>query len=337
MKSINLFKTPLNTQKVVKKFWFIPLIILLLAIVIVSIFGMNLSLDFAKGQQFYVEYNTTLEDDVVKEYVSDIKTSLKDNGINTYSVEYVENNITSRIIIKFKDLSFKSDDEMTAIANTIRDEIADSLNIDLTITENYTETVTSVGKYYPPYSTINFLYAGLIVVGLIAVMFVYAWIRFGITQALTTFLSLVFDVFMIASFLILCRIPVYITIVIPFITAIFISSIFKFVFFDKQKEIVKLDIENKYTDADYVNIAFEKLSKNNTIIIFVIAVLFFLFLFIGILTSIWYMLPLLFALVCSVVSTIYVTFASWIKIYKKEKDKRLQEKKQKTEKDEVVV
>lgn len=337
MKSLNIFKTPLNTQKVVKKLWFIPLIVLTLAIIIVSIFGLNLSLDFAEGRQFYVVFNDTLEKDVIKDYQSDIKSTLRENGIITYEVNYAENNITSRIVVKYKDLRFKSDAEMVSISNTIRSDIGEKLDIDLTITENYTKHITDVAKYYPPYSTIQFLWAGLIVVALIAIMFIYSWIRFGITQAITTFLSLVFDVFMIASLIIICRIPVYTTIVIPFVTAIFISSIFKLIFFDKQKEVVKLDVNNKYNVADYVNITFEKLSHNTTLILIVTTILFVLFMFVSLFTSIWYMIPLLFALVISVISTIYVTLASWIRIYHKDKDKRLIEKKQKTEKDEVVV
>jgi preprotein translocase subunit SecF len=62
MNLLNKIKlTPLNSGKVVKKLWFIPAIILVAAIVIVSIFGFNLSLDFDTGRQFYITFNEPLE------------------------------------------------------------------------------------------------------------------------------------------------------------------------------------------------------------------------------------------------------------------------------------
>lgn len=338
MKSLNNLKiTPFNTSKVVKKLWFIPAIILLVAIIVVSFFGVNLSLDFASGRNFDVVFNDTLEDKVVKEYKADIKCVIKNNDISTYKVDYLENNLTSRISITIKDKAFKNDAEMEEILNKIRLGVAEKLNIDLSITENYTTHITDVVKYYPPYSTINFLWGALIILAFIVAIFVYAWIRFGITYALTTFLGLVFDMFITVSFVIITRIPVYVTFVIPLTIILLLSAMLKFVIFGKLKETIKLDVENKLSDEMYVDKTFDGLTLNLFTVSVITLILLVLYLFVGLTTSLWYILPMIFGVVVISASTIYVTMASWSKIYNKNKDKRLLEKKKKTENDDVVV
>lgn len=338
MKSLNNLKlTPLNTGKVVKKFWFIPAIIMLVAIVVVSCFGFNLSLDFEYGRQFYVVFDNTLEKSVEKDYKHEIKSILKDNNVSSYKVEYFENNLTSRISVTIKDKAFKSDNEMAELMNDIRLDVADALDVDLTITENYKTHITDVVKYYPPYSTIHFLWASLILLAFIAIIFVYAWIRFGITYALTTFLGLVFDMFMTASMVIICRIPVYVTLIIPLAITLLLSTFLKFIVFGKMKENIKLDVDNKYSDAMYVDNTIDQLTPSLAVSLISILALFVAFMFVGLVTSIWYVLPLIFGLIMLIISTLYVTCASWSKIYIKNKDKRLLEKKKKTENDDIVV
>ena len=338
MKLLNNMKlTPLNTGKVVKKLWFVPLIILVLAITILSIFGFNQSLDFNTGRQFYVVFNDTLEEDTMKDYKSEIKSILRDSDVCEYKVEYLENNITSRISVTIKDKSFKDDAEMTCIMNEIRAEVADELDIDLNITENYKTHITEVVKYYPTYSTIHYLWGALILLGLVAMIVFYAWIRFGISYALTTFLGLVFDMFMTVSFVILCRIPVYITFAIPLAVILLLSSFIKFTIFDKMKEVIKLDADSKYSDAEYVDLAIDQLTSNLVVALISVVLLFVAFMFVGLVTSIWYVLPMILGTIFALVGTLYVTCASWSKIYNKNKDKRLLEKKKKTENDTIVV
>lgn len=338
MKSLNNIKlTPLNTGKVVKRLWFIPLIVMVLAIVIVSIFGFNQSLDFNTGRQFYVVFNDTLEEDTVKDYKSEIKSVLRDNGASMYEVDYLENNLASRISITIKDKAFKSDSQMNDLMSEIRVDVADALDIDLSITENYKTHITEVVKYYPPYSTIHYLWGALILVGLLAIIFVYAWIRFGITYALTTFLGLVFDMFMTVSLVILCRIPVYITFAIPLAVIMLLSTFLKFTIFDKMKEIIKLDAENKYSDAEYVDLTIDQLTPSLVVVLASTLVMLIAFMFIGLVTSLWYVIPMILGVAVMILGTLYVTCASWSKIYIKNKDKRLLEKKKKTENDTIVV
>ena len=338
MKLLNNMKlTPLNTGKVVKRLWFVPLIILVLAITILSIFGFNQSLDFSTGRQFYVVFNDTLDTDTVKDYKADIKSVLCDNGASQYEIDYLENNLASRISITIKDKAFHDDSEMNDLMNDIRVDVAEALDIDLSITENYKTHITDVVKYYPTYSTIHYLWGSLILLGLMAIIFVYAWIRFGITYAITTFLGLVFDVFMTVSLVILCRIPVYITFVIPLAVIMLLSTFFKFIVFDKMKETIKLDSENKYSDAEYVDKAIDQLTPSLVVILASILVMLLAFMFVGMVTSLWYVIPMILGVAILVLSTLYVTCASWSKIYIKNKDKRLLEKKKKTENDTIVV
>lgn len=338
MKLLNNMKlTPLNTGKVVKRLWFVPLIILVLAITILSIFGFNQSLDFSTGRQFYVVFNDTLDNDTVKDYKADIKSVLRDNGASQYEIDYLENNLASRISITIKDKAFHDDSEMNDLMNDIRVDVAEALDIDLSITENYKTHITDVVKYYPTYSTIHYLWGSLILLGLMAIIFVYAWIRFGITYAITTFLGLVFDVFMTVSLVILCRIPVYITFVIPLAVIMLLSTFFKFIVFDKMKETIKLDSENKYSDAEYVDKAIDQLTPSLVVILASIFVMLLAFMFVGMVTSLWYVIPMILGVAILVLSTLYVTCASWSKIYIKNKDKRLLEKKKKTENDTIVV
>jgi SecD/SecF fusion protein len=338
MKLLNNIKlTPLNTGKVVKRLWFVPLVILVLAITILSIFGFNQSLDFNTGRQFYVVFNDTLDEDTVKDYKSEIKSVLRDSEACDYKIEYLENNITSRISVTIKDKSFKNDAEMNDIMNEIRSDIADALDIDLTITENYKSHITEVVKYYPTYSTIHYLWGSLILLGLIAMIVLYTWIRFGMTYALTTFLGLVFEMFMTVSFVILCRIPVYITFAIPLAVILLLSSFIKFTIFDKMKEVIKLDADNKYSDAEYVDLAVDQLTYNLVVALISVLLLFVAFMFVGLVTSLWYIIPMILGTVLAILGTIYVTCASWSKIYNKNKDKRLLEKKKKTENDTIVV
>lgn len=338
MKLLNKLKiTPLNTGKVVKKLWFIPLIIMVAAIIIVSIFGLNQSLDFETGRQFYVVFDNTLEKDVVKDYKQDIKNIVKDNGSKSYKIEYLENNLTSRISVTIKDTDFTSDAEMNSLMEEIRADVASKLNIDLSVTENYKTHITEVAKYYPPFSTIHYLWMSLILVGLIAIIFAYAWIRFGITYALTTFLGLVFDLFMTVSLVILCRIPVYMTLLIPLSVVLLLSAFLKFAIFAKLKENIKLDVDNKYSDAEYIDKTIDDLTPSLVVSLASVLAVLVVFMFIGLATSLWYVLPMVFGLISLILGTIYVTCASWSKIYIKNKDKRLLEKKKKTENDTIVV
>ena len=338
MKLLNKFKiTPLNTGKVVKRLWFIPLIIMITAVIIASVFGLNQSLDFNTGRQFYVVFTDQVEEDTVKEYKNEIKSIIKDHGVNIYEVEYLENNLASRISVVIKDAKFKTDDNMNCLMEQIRTDVANELSIDLSVTENYKTHISEVCKYYPPYSTVNYLWMSLTLVGLIAIIFAYAWIRFGIVYALTTFLGLVFDLFMTASLVILCRIPVYITLLIPLAVVLLLSSFLKFAIFAKLKENIKLDVENKYNDEEYMDKTINDLTPNLAVSLITVIVMFVLFTFISLITSLWYILPMVLGLISTILGTLYVTCASWSKIYNKNKDKRLLEKKKKTENDTIVV
>ena len=173
--------------------------------------------------------------------------------------------------------------------------------------------------------------------GFIAIIFAYAWIRFVITYALTSFVGLVFDMFLTVSFVILCRIPVYVTFVAPLTIILLLSTMLKFVVFGKLKENVKLDVDNKLTYEMYVDKTFDQIALNLLNISLITIGLLVLYAFVGLTTTLWYVLPMMFGILVMVLSTIYVTCASWAKIYNKNKDKRLLEKKKKTENDDLVV
>jgi Flp pilus assembly protein TadB len=102
---------------------------------------------------------------------------------------------------------------------------------------------------------------------------------------------------------------------------------------DSQRSILK-----EFASHDeYIDQTINGITVNIATLLIATFVLLLAFAFVGIATSLWYIIPLVFGIMTLVISTFYVTCASWSKIYNKNKDKRLLEKKKKTENDTVVV
>ena len=295
----------------------IPVLLIALAIMFTSIFGLNLHSDVRDRYEFVVDFGVEIESDKESIYRDKIDEALKNNDLSTVKyTKYGQGGI-------FSGLQITIDPSITDFTSEDLEELQETLEADLQVSIATTVDVSDISLVKTDLSgtTISALIAFAVV---LVLLFAYVWIRFNISTALSAIILALISSGLTFVIYGLFRLPfgisgcavIFVGMIISEIIYIYISD------YIRNKEIDNQSMTNN----EYISTANKSLL--NTVILPIIAISAFaillaiimLFINTAIATTLF---ALVFALIVAVYSGMFVSSAFWANIYNKTKDYRL--------------
>jgi preprotein translocase subunit SecF len=238
MKKLTLKKYPLLISLIVS------CVIVVVSLFILGFCGMKTGTSLAGGTQFEVTISTDAD---TKTYVSDIKTIVRQNGLDVDSAfvedKYVsaEENTeyTSRVIVvKIAEKNI-SDDAKSKISEAI----ATKLGISSSNISEFYEITSSV-------TSRNILFIGL-GVGIVAIcLFVFAWLRYNIFAGLSFLLAYLHNIILYISILIITRVQIsLVSLSVGLILTLIMGAVLISIY-EKNREKVKLHLSDKLSVSE---------------------------------------------------------------------------------------
>lgn len=292
-------------KKPIKKYPFLVSLIISFVIVVASIFvvafcGLKLNPSLGGGSQFEI---SIADDANAKTYVQNIKDVLKDNGISydSFTVEdkakggESAGSYTQRYIV-VNVLATNVSDETEL---KVRNEIASKLSVSV---DNISGMENIISSIKPK----DILLFGL-GIGIIAIcLFVFGYIRYGIFAGVAFFLSILHNLILFLSIMIVTRIPLGLVSIASIAILSLIMSAVLVSIFEKNKLDSEVHLAEKETPSERLIKA--EISAVKPYVVVVLAVLLFtvMLLFVPLNNVIFSSLSILIALVVSVYTTLLI-------------------------------
>ncbi len=306
-----------NYKEKCKYLILIPVLLIAFAIMLTSIFGLNLQSDIQNRYEFVVDFGIEIEAEKQNEYEDKIADALEKNELAVIKyTKYGQSDIYTGLMVTIDpSVSDLSDDKL--------EEIRESLEAELQASITNTVEVTDI-------ELVRLDMTGTIVKALIAMVvtilaiFVYVWIRFNISTAVASIILGLISPAMIFVAYGLFRLPFGMSgFAIMFIGMILAEGIF--IYIADHIRAKELD-DIAMTNNEYVTNANKAVLNTVSMPIIGLAALFLLgtivMLFININIA-FTLMSVIFALLVTMYSAMYVGTSFWTIIYKKDKDQRL--------------
>ncbi len=327
MKTKNV-NTPFS-KNLFKFYLLVPVVIMLLALIIGVIFGVNKSNDFKTTYSFTVKYNSTVSEKEYDAYIKDISNILDKNGAEKFDYKFEKLNddisLTTKVIIS--NSQYASADlanKFTTISNNIKQVVNEKIG------GGHIE-ISELSEISGQSFTKEILKT-LLAVGVITVLaFAYIWIRYELKMALCSLLILPYNVGLLIAMLVLLRLPFNNMFMIPFYLTMLVSYVVFIIIANNIRDELDDDVfaESKNNDL-FINSL--NTSKNAlTIILICLATAILISMLSFSIKVIFIAIACLLGLCIAVYSPLFVTFGLWTKVYNIDKDKRLKAKKLKKE------
>jgi preprotein translocase subunit SecF len=330
----------INLKNTVKNFKYVSiasLSVILLAVLLFIFIGFNEGFNFAGSYQVNVKFGTEITNENYDMYEDEIKDFLNDNSISNYSLNKIGENYDLAILVRIKNSS--KNERIINNLNEFSNNLTEQLN-----NANNLESLQVEGPQFVSATISNkeiLSNVGVIALAIV-ISLVYMVIRFDIHSAIATLISVVHDVMLTSSLILLFRIQInsWIFAVIAFIAG---YSIFNnFITLGKIRDNEHKESNANLTNAQVVELTFKDYLANMLKMpacILLISILLFIFLPLEIKMM---SLSLLISTFVVAFSTIFITPSIWSFIYDRSNDKKLQkklnkDKKDKNEKENLVV
>lgn len=304
-----------------KRFTFvIPIILLAFAMLVFGIWGVNRGLDYKDSYTFDVYFNTSVDKAQYKEYTKIIKDTFNEQSDGDFTVvitklnEDIASGCKVNVLTSDKEMSNTTFSDRITTINTVVKEKLDAKNESRSV--RFTDLqFQSAESYSKPFAM------GLIALAVVmALMFVYFWIRFELKMALSSLIVGPYSAITTLSLMILFRIPFTYNFMLPVLVSSVLAYILYFVIFAYVKS--KLIEKSNMTNADVI---YDSIAHNKSVFLVLLALagaLVVLMLTLN-LTHITLLIALMFAIVSALYSGIILPTTMWCEIYKKDKDNRL--------------
>ena len=327
----------MKSNKTLSNILFIlPLMLLVVACIIVAIFGFNTSIDYKTYYQFDVRFNATLSDSNIASYKAEFKSLAEKNNVTIYSLESINENINAGLEVKVLKGTNVSDAAMQTRLTGFENDIKaiTGINDDAHITIEKEVTVL-------PHTWVNSFVKGLltILVGTI-VVFLYVWIRFEIKLATAYVLAQAMGQSMIFSLVALLRLPVTLNFMAPYLSTFVVLSLLFAVIYTRVRTFNTSDKQNNLT---LVNKAMNDIRVVSIILICVLALIVLVAAVAYTSNSFTIIMQVLLGIATAVYSIEFVLIPTWIAQYNRGKDSKLLNKQKQAsepsskDKDKLVV
>lgn len=317
MKS-NSFKEKVNNFDFCKKIKYCAIVscaLILIGIIIISIFGFNLGIDFTGGTVLNVKVGSKLEEDNNFQIVSSqIKDIFTEKG---YKIGYIQQEGVgeeAQIAIRFQDKEKLTESQMQAEIEEIKNELKTGLHLNgetLSVTvSNGTRIAASASKTL----LINSILAILIAVILILI---YIAIRFELLSGLVAIMMLLHDVLIMCALVAIFRIQINAGFIAALITIIGYSINNVIIVFDRIRENKKKEIYKDYPSDALVNVSIKQVLNRSILTALTTFVSVLALTILGVSSIREFLLPILFGLLSGVYSSTMLAGPIWAKINEK--------------------
>lgn len=321
-----------------------PLVILLIGLIVLCSAGFNLGLDFTGGTTFklYVNneegiitkadvenYDIELKSDYDEVY-SKIKAVLDEKGVKIEAYRKTGMSVLAynlvdgqAVEVTYQNISTKSD-EIAALNSEIRNALIAEFNY-----QGYEEAVSQFDQVLPTssYSWVIGLVSATILALVVASIYIMA--RFGASAGFVSVLMLAFDVFMTFGLMLICRVPVNMTIGIIVLLTIILSLVNVLVFYSKTKTGIKAGRYERMSKNEISDQAVKDMSFFKTIIYMVMFLITIILASIAVNGVRWVALGLMFAVIVTYYTSQFLLPTIWATLHKDKKKKSQYAKEQK--------
>lgn len=289
--------------------------LVLVGILIISIFGFNLGIDFTGGTVLNVKVGSKLEEgnnfEIVSSQITDI---FKEKGFKIGYIQKEGLGEESQVAIRFQDKEKLTETQMQDEIDSLKEDLKTGLSLGgepLTVTiSNGTRIAASASKTL----LINSILAILIAVILILI---YIAVRFELLSGLVAIMMLLHDVLIMCSLVAIFRIQINAGFIAALITIIGYSINNVIIVFDRIRENKKKDIYADYTSTALANVSIKEVLSRTlltavTTIVSILALTIF-----GVSSIKEFLLPILFGLLSGIYSATMLAGPVWAKLSKK--------------------
>ncbi len=282
-----------------------PIAIIVLAIIMLCVNGLNLGIDFTGGTAVSVQFGSEiLEESKYNERVNEIQDVMDEYGLTIAMHQRMGEGEKAKLQVRYQDLDGKTSSEMQDITE---------------------ELVVSLQAFYPDFNITNdnrisaSASAALLTNALLAVLIaivlivIYLAIRFKkFSFGICSIISLIHDVLIMCAFMLIFNLEINSTFIAALITIIGYSINSNVVIFDRLRENLRLMPEA--SKAEVANISIKQSLTRTIVTTLTTFLIIFALLFIGIVGVTSFVLPIVVGLASSFYSSVFVSSALWAKI-----------------------
>jgi preprotein translocase subunit SecF len=278
-------------------------VLLLSAIIIVSVIGLKLGFDFKGGTVIEVVYDVDVEGETYTE--NDVKIGVVNvlneiTGLEVDSYQTAEGAFGDKCVFKLISNNRLSDGDVLLLKAKIYTELDDYSQehiIQSQYVSVYTVSATEVDAA---------IYASIALSVALVIFALGVLIRYGLSQAITSLIVCLINVFLVFSYVIITRTAVNVAFISSVLTIFALTMIGIIMYLDRLREINKNRLNKDLTRADRANLAV-KGSFSIVSITFSIALICVILLTgFGVAVIRGYGVPVIFGIIVSALSTFYL-------------------------------
>ncbi len=297
----------------------ISLAIILIGVIVISIFGFNLGIDFTGGTVLNVKVGSKLEEGNNYSIVSNQITNIfKNKGFEIGYLQQEGEGEEAQVAIRFKDKKGLNETQMQAEIDDLKTELTNNLELDGTKLEVTVSNGSRIAGSASKTLLINSILAILVALVLILI---YIAIRFELLSGLTAILMLIHDVLIMCALVAVFRIQINSGFIAALITIIGYSINNVIMVFDKIRENKKREDYKTLSSGELANISIKQVFSRTmlTALTTIISVLALVFL--GVTSIREFLIPILFGLLSGVYSSTMLAGPVWAFINDRTKQK----------------
>lgn len=284
-------------------------VLIIAGILITTIFGFNLGIDFVGGTVLNVKVGSILEEgnnySIVSTQVSNI---VEQNGFKVGYIQQEGIGEESTITIRFKDKANLTETQLQEEIDELKLDLESGLSINgetLNVSiSNGSRIAASASKSL----IINSILAILIAVILILI---YIAIRFELLSGLTAILMLLHDVLIMCAFVAIFRIQVNAGFIAALITIIGYSINNVIIVFDRIRENKKKDAFKDATSKQIADVSIKEVLSRTMLTALTTIVAILALTILGVASIKEFLLPILFGLLSGIYSSIMLAGPIW--------------------------
>ncbi len=313
MKTNNNFKEKLNKFDFCGKLKICAIIscsLILIGILIVSIFGFNLGIDFTGGTVLNVKVGSVLEEKesnyaIISDQVS---TIFKNEGFEIGYIQQEGVGEEASLAIRFKDKAGLTEAQMQEEIGNLKTKISSGLKLN---DEHLNVTVSNGSRIAASASSTLLINSILAILVAVILILIYIAVRFELLSGLTAILMLVHDVLIMCSLVSIFRIQINGGFIAALITIIGYSINNVIIVFDRIRENKKKDDFKGMSSYDLANISIRQVLNRTFLTALTTMVSIIALTIIGVSSIREFLLPILFGLISGIYSSTMLAGPLW--------------------------
>ncbi len=297
----------------------ISITLILIGVLIVSIFGFNLGIDFTGGTVLNVKIGSKLEEGNNYAIASNQITSIFNK--EGFEIGYIQQEGVgedAQLTIRFKDKAGLTEAQMQEEIENLKTKISSGISLD---GETISVEVSNGSRIAASASSSLLINSILAILVAVILILVYIAIRFELLSGLTAILMLVHDVLIMCSLVAIFRIQINSGFIAALITIIGYSINNVIIVFDRIRENKKKDEYKGVSSAVVANASIRQVINRTMLTALTTIVSVLVLTIIGVSSIREFLLPILFGLISGIYSSTMLAAPTWALINDKTKRK----------------